>query len=61
MNKPASAPDVIAPQPPPDEPASAGDGDGTNAVQHEVDPQADVIPGSGEHKYRPSTPYTRKV
>lgn len=60
MNKPASAPDVVVPPPAPDEPASAGDGEGTNAVQHEPDPRADRIP-DGEHKHVSSTPYTRKV
>jgi len=60
MNKPVSAPDVITPQPPPDEPATAGDGAGTNAVQHKPDPRTDPI-ADGEHKHVSDTPYTRKV
>ncbi len=60
MNKPASAPDVMPPVPAPDEPQTAGDGEGTNAVQHEPDPSADRVP-DGEHKYVSDTPYTRKV
>lgn len=58
MNKPASAPDVMPPLPPPDEPVSAGDGEGTNAVQHKPDPRADPVP-DGEHKYVPRTGYIR--
>ena len=60
MNKPASEPDVITSLPQTEEPESAGDGEGTNAVQHEPDPSADRVP-DGEHKYVSNTPYTRKV
>lgn len=60
MNKPASAPDVVVPPPLEDEPQTAGDGEGTNAVQHEPDPAADPVP-DGERKYVSDTPYTRKV
>jgi hypothetical protein len=60
MNKPASAPDVIEPPPVPDEPVSAGDGEGTNAVQHRPDPTADPV-ADGERKHVSDTPYTRKV
>jgi hypothetical protein len=60
MNKPASAPDVVVPPPPADEPATAGDGEGTNAVQHSPDPRADPV-ADGAHKHVSKTPYTRKV
>jgi len=30
---------------------------GTNAVEHEPDPNAEPIP-DGEHKYQPRSPYT---
>jgi hypothetical protein len=60
MNKPASAPDVVVPPSLPDEPVTAGDGEGTNAVQHKPDPSADRI-ADGEHKHVPDTPYTRTV
>lgn len=55
MNKPASAPDVIPPRPPA-EPAPGDDAEGSNAVQHAPDPQAQPLP-SGEHKYIPKSPY----
>lgn len=32
------------------------EGEGTNAVQHRPDPQAEPIP-DGEHKYVPRSPY----
>ncbi|MBL0419894.1 hypothetical protein JI739_06000 [Ramlibacter sp. AW1] len=38
--KPASAPDVIPPRPPP-EPEVGSDSEGSNAIQHEPNPQAD--------------------
>jgi hypothetical protein len=60
MNKPASAPDEVVPPSREDEPETAGDGEGTNAVQHEPDPSADRVP-DGDQKYVSSTPYTRKV
>ncbi len=39
-HKPASAPDVIPPRPEP-EPEVGSDSEGSNAVQHHPDPQAD--------------------
>lgn len=39
-NKPASAPDEIPPRQPP-EPEVGSDSEGSNAVQHEPNPQAD--------------------
>lgn len=37
-------------------PPAAGEGEGTNAVQHRPDPKAEPIP-DGEHKYVPRSPY----
>jgi hypothetical protein len=38
-------------------PPAAEEEPGTNAVEHEPDPNAKPIP-DGEHKYRPRSPYT---
>ena len=40
--KPASAPDVIPPRKPP-EPEVGSDSEGSNAVQHQPNPRADVL------------------
>jgi hypothetical protein len=47
---PPQSPDDKRP-PPPDEER------GTNAVEHEPDPNAEPLP-DGEHKYVPRSPYT---
>lgn len=40
-------------------PAPAPQEPGTNAVEHQPDPDAKPIP-DGEHKYIPRSPYTRQ-
>ncbi|WP_041675602.1 hypothetical protein [Ramlibacter tataouinensis] len=54
--KPASAPDVIPPRPKP-EPEIGSDSEGSNAVQHEPNPEADRRP-PGERSRAPRGPYT---
>jgi hypothetical protein len=40
-------------------PATDENEEGSNAVQHEPDPNAEPIPlPGGEHKYHPRSPYT---
>jgi hypothetical protein len=54
--RPASAPDVIPPRKPP-EPAVGSDSEGSNAVQHEPDPQAEHKERVNPDGKRPRGPY----
>lgn len=51
------SPSKAAPDQPKDPPPAAGEEPGTNAVQHEPDPNAKPAP-DGQHKYVPRSPYT---
>lgn len=56
MNKPASAPDVVPPRPPP-APGEQEPGEGTNATRHQPDPKADGKGPAERDGHKPRGPY----